>query len=195
MPSPLIRALLLREVALQLEGLPVPRIPVSFIMGGEAIDVAPLVKTAIQSIDATLLRRSIHDSFKLTALPKSSPNKRVPQEAVYQSELERIFRSWLPSSVPVVPQMNAGGRKRCDIVIVPDDRHRILLEIVASTPLSVIEEHFTYARSPLILLHTLIYNSRAREYGQYLAINDLWMLHFTIKEEDDAFPYPYPDAQ
>jgi len=66
----------------------------------------------------------------------------IPQEAVYQSELERILRSWLPLEVIVLPQSNAGGRKRCGVIVIPHEKHKILFELVATAPIPDIVEHF-----------------------------------------------------
>jgi len=176
-PSPLLRSLLSREVVMKLEGLPLPRIPPPFIMNGLALDVVPLLKTALAVFNADLLRSAVRESFKISLLPGMT-HLQVPQEAVYQSELERILRSWLPSSVPVIPQSNAGGRKRTDLIIAPSEKHRIVLELVASSPLESVTEHF----------------QRAKEYGQQLNAKYVWVVHFTLKEEDTKFKYPYPES-
>jgi len=39
----------------------------------------------------------------------------------------------------------------------------------------------------LICLHR-----RARDYGQNLGINEVWVVHFTIQKESDDFRYPFP---
>ncbi len=38
-----------------------------------------------------------------------------------------------------------------------------------------------------------ISNRRAREYGQYLDIQEVWVVHFTLKKEGTDFRYPFPD--
>ncbi len=100
--------------------------------------------------------------------------KKVPQEAAYQAELERILRCWLPRDVSVITQHNVGGRKRCGIVIAPSRDRRIVIEIVVSETATVIEEHF----------------SRAREYADYLNASECWVLHIST---DDTFKCPSPD--
>ncbi len=125
------------------EGATTPRIPPPFDSMGTGLDVVSLLKTTISSIDPLFMRNAIRSSFKRAPLPGFRSVK-VPQEAVYQSELERILRTWLPADVKVIPQSNAGGRKRSDIILVPDEEHKILLELVASQPIADIIDHFGY---------------------------------------------------
>lgn len=149
------------------------------------------MKAVLAAFRPTVMRNAIGESFKISHLPGQA-NIQVPQEAAYQSELERVFLSWLPNWVSCTPQFNAGGRRRCDIVITPSIFHRLLLEIVASEPIANIQEHFLYALHGLSLQNLKV-NSRAKEYGQYLQAKEIWVVHFTLKGEDTAFQYPYPD--
>ena len=195
-PSPIIRSLIWTQVATTIEGAPIPRVPPPFIVNGAALDVVSLLKTSLLAFDPSLFRNAIGASYKMASLP-GLQDVPVPQEAVYQSELQRILRSWLPARVAVLPQANAGSLYCCDIVIVPHENHKILLELVASAPLADIKEHFRYGFFifPCICFNLLsLVCSRAREYGKSLGIKEVWVVHFTLKEGADDFPYPFPDA-
>lgn len=115
--------------------------PPPFNASGAGLDVTSLLKTAFTAFDASYFRDAIGVSYKMASLPglRDVP---VPQEAVYQSELQRVLRSWLPSRVAVLPQSNAGGWKRCAIIVIPHETHKILLELVASAPIADIIEHY-----------------------------------------------------
>ncbi len=116
-------------------------VPPPFISAGTGLDTLSLLKTSLSALDPTFFRNALRESYKKAALP-GLMDVQVPQEAVYQSELERILRTWLPSSVTVTPQSNAGGRKRSDIIIVPSENHKILLELVATAPATNVNKHF-----------------------------------------------------
>lgn len=131
MPSPLIRTLLQTKV-LSLDRLHrFPVEPPPFIERGQSLDVLSLLKSAISVISPQVIRDAVGQSFKIANLP-GFPADAVPQEAVYESELNSILRRWLPSFVLVLPQVNTGGNSRCDIILSPAPTNRILLELVAS---------------------------------------------------------------
>ncbi len=138
-----MRSLLWARISSAFDSAPTPQIPPPFDSMGTGLAVVPLLRTTLASIDPLFMRNAIRSSFKRAVLPGFRRVK-VPQEAVYQSELERILRSWLPADVKVIPQSNAGGRKRSDIILVPDEEHKILLELVASQPIADIINHFGY---------------------------------------------------
>jgi len=125
--------------------------PPPFTSGGFGLDVLRLLETSLKALDASYLRNATRRSFKRAALP-GLQGVLVPQEAVYQSELERILRSWLPSEVVVLPQSNAGGRKRSDLIVVPSESTMILLELVASGSIPDIVDHFEYGKLLFYLL-------------------------------------------
>eukprot|EP01128_Nolandella_sp_AFSM9_P007600 TRINITY_DN421_c0_g1_i1.p1 TRINITY_DN421_c0_g1~~TRINITY_DN421_c0_g1_i1.p1 ORF type:complete len:618 (+),score=126.91 TRINITY_DN421_c0_g1_i1:76-1929(+) len=173
-PSPLIRSILAQEVVKEMEGLPVPTEPVPFTPDG-ALRVLPLLKTVVSHFNKLLLQSSVRESFKICQLAGLN-GEYVPQEAVYQSEMERVLASWLPSSASVIPQYHTGGRSRCDLVLIPSPKHRLVLELVASSTIQDIEEHF----------------SRALAYANVIGAPHCWVVHFTVKEESENFVYPYP---
>eukprot|EP01128_Nolandella_sp_AFSM9_P007604 TRINITY_DN421_c0_g1_i5.p1 TRINITY_DN421_c0_g1~~TRINITY_DN421_c0_g1_i5.p1 ORF type:complete len:618 (+),score=132.83 TRINITY_DN421_c0_g1_i5:76-1929(+) len=173
-PSPLIRSILSQEVVKEMEGLPVPTEPVPFTPDG-ALRVLPLLKTVVSHFNKLLLQSSVRESFKICQLAGLN-GEYVPQEAVYQSEMERVLASWLPSSASVIPQYHTGGRSRCDLVLIPSPKHRLVLELVASSTIQDIEEHF----------------SRALAYANVIGAPHCWVVHFTVKEESENFVYPYP---
>lgn len=160
------------------------------------MDTLSLLKASLCALDPTFFRNALRESYKKAAIP-GLMDVQVPQEAVYQSELERILRTWLPSSVAVTPQSNAGGRKRSDIIIVPSENHKILLELVATAPAANINEHFVSVTfcycCPFQKYALTFFFRRASEYGQYLGIKDVWVVHFTLKKNSDGFRYPFPD--
>jgi hypothetical protein len=153
-------------VVRKLTGRPLPSIPPP--LRGDFLDVEELLKTSLLSFDESFVTNTVRSSFKIFH------DEKVPQEAAYQAELERILRCWLPQGISVITQHNVGGRKRCDIVITPSRDERIVLELVVSESAKVIEEHFV----------------RAREYADVLNAKECWVLHIST---DATFKCPSPD--
>ena len=106
-----------------------------------------MMKLVLPCFNPQFMFRARRESYKMSHVP-GFPVTQVPQEAAYQTELERILTTWL-AGVPVIPQQNAGGRKRCDLVVTPSQQHRIVLELVASDTIDSIKEHFTCALSSI----------------------------------------------
>ena len=142
-----------------------PNIPPPSV--GKSLDMKSLLKTSLLSFDGLFVQSSVRSSFKMYQ------NEAVPQEAAYQAELERILRNWLPENVEIVSQHNVGGRRRCDIVVIPSQDDRIVVEIVVSETVNAIKEHFV----------------RAREYADILDSKECWVLHITT---DSLFNCPAP---
>jgi hypothetical protein len=166
-PSPLIKSLLFDRVVSRMKGRPVPKIPVPYDDGG-FLKVGSLLKTSLQHFDRNFVRDSMRSSFKMVY------RKKVPQEAAYHAELQRILGSWLLGDVGVISEHNITGRKRCDIVLVPSPDQRIVVEIVVSETVQNIEEHFL----------------RAREYADILEAKECWVLHITT---NPSFNCPVPE--
>lgn len=131
-----------------MEGLPVPTEPVPFAPD-RALRVQPLLKTMVSHFNKLLLQ-SAFESCKICQLP-GLQGYYVPQEAVYQSEMGRVLASWLPSSTAIIPQYHTKGRSRCGLVLVPSPKHRVVLDLVASSTVQDVEEHFRY----LVLFSTV----------------------------------------
>jgi hypothetical protein len=164
-PSPLIRSLLFDRVVQKLTGRPIPSIPPPLTR--DYLDIEKLLKTALLSFDESFVVDTVGSSYKIFG------NQKVPQEAAYQAELERILRNWLPSRVKISTQHNVGRRKRCDLVITLSDS-RFVIEIVASDSVKAVKKHYIWAR----------------EYADILNAKECWVLHLTT---DPSFDYPFPD--
>jgi len=54
--------------------------------------------------------------------------------------------------------------------------HKILIEIVVNTYISDITDHF---------------NTELRQ-GKLLGADEIWVVHFTVREHDESFIYPWP---
>lgn len=106
-----------------------------------------------------------------------SRDQLVPQEAVYHTEMYGILRSWLPNDVVISTQVNIAstGAQRCDMAIDISPNHKILLECVANEPIKSIEEH----------------SESATTYAKLLNAQEVWVIHFTVKERSEQFEYPW----
>jgi len=101
----------------------------------------------------------------------------VPQEAVYHTELYRILRAWLPDDVSISSEVNVkeSGRDRCDLGVQVTKTYKILLEIVANEPIEGVKKKFEQMKKYVELVHP----------------QEAWVIHFTIKQENDTFQYPW----
>lgn len=181
-PSPLVHKLLLERVVITDKRRTIPKKQIPYINEGTSVDVADLIESAVACIDPMAIQRAFRASFKRSRIPGLKRDFPVPQESVYQQELFSILRQWFSDEVEIDTQVNlpsGDSNSRCDMIIEPSIVSRIVVELVANAPVSVIKEHY----------------SRAIEYGKHLNATEVWVIHFTIKEEGEDFQYPWPEGE
>lgn len=81
---------------------------------------------------------------------------------------------------------------RCDLIVTPSPEHRLILELVASSTIHDIEEHFRL--SFFVTSCPLLQSSHALDNVNVIGASHCWVIHFTLKEESKEFVYPYPPA-
>ncbi len=180
-PSPKVHRLLLERVLTADKRAKIPTEAVPFItsMHGATIDVQKLITLTIACIEPSIIQAAFHRAYKKSRLPGMKRDSIVPQEAVYHAELFAILRDWLPSNVTLLTQVNLpllASNSRCNLFMEVSPSSRIVIGLVANAPISIIEEHYDHAL----------------EYGKHLDATEVWVLHFTLKEEGDDFHYPVP---
>lgn len=176
-PSPLVHQLLLERVA-SVDRHPAPPLPVPFCYTskGQPIDTVTMLSHAIEYINPAVIQSAYRISCKKSRMP-GSRDQLVPQEAVYHTEMYSVLRSWLPNDVVISTQVNVAntGGQRCDMAVDVSPNYKILLEFVANEPIKSIQEHI----------------ERARIYATLLNAQEVWVIHFTVKEQSEEFKYPW----
>lgn len=107
------------------------------------------------------------------------PDRKVPHEYYYQSQLASIICAWLPENWQFFPDVRKDvDRKRIDFVVeyVEDPENvRFVLELEASSSDAELVEHYT----------------RAKMYGQMIGAGHVWVVHFSaVTLEADNLPKP-----
>ena len=141
-------------------------------------DTLKILQTAIQFFDKGIISNGFIRSFKSSGELRvdGELKKRVPQERVYDSELNRVLVNWLVrnNGLEVTGQWHmvehhANKDKYIDtysdIVITAKDQ-RIVLELLATATRRELNEHF----------------KRVLEYAEKLSADDIWIVHFTCED-------------
>lgn len=147
------------------------------VKDGDSLDTLKILQTAIQFFDKNIISNAFIRSFKNSGelYVGGEKRKRVPQERVYDTELNRILVNWLVKNngLGVTGQWHLIERhvnKRdthsySDMVISAKDQ-RIILELLATATKRDLNDHF----------------KRVLEYAEKLSADDIWIVHFTCED-------------
>jgi len=145
-------------------------------------------------MDPDFFQTAIRTSPKQSLEPGMG-SMNVPQEEAYQYEMARILRTWLPSPAVVILLSNFGERKGTEILIEIGPR-KYLFELVASQPIPDLIEIFAYTFTSKSFRSSRLkwcFVSRAPVCTHIVDVHQHWIIHFTLKQEDDDYRYPFPD--
>jgi hypothetical protein len=174
MRAPLIRSLLINKI-LPLERHPRPTEHVPLDKSGMLI-MEKVVEMALQYFDRRIVRNELLQ--KKSSAPHS-PSAFAAQEDVYQTELLSVFKSWFGADIDVLSQPIAviegdqkRGRPRHSDIVIARKLQRVLLELVAHTGFTDVEEHVR----------------RAERDALVLGASEAWVLHFTTGDFGQEWP-------
>jgi len=159
------------------------------------MDVIAMLKIALPYFDSRLMQLARIGSFKLSEI--AHKGQQVPQEAVYQSELQTVLQSWLvgwtlipQASIPglesnptTINSVKLTNRSRCDLVLsnASDliNGERIVFELGATLSRKEVAEHC----------------KRVVAYGSMLKATSVYVIHFTAFNDTEYEYYEQLTAQ
>ncbi|PKY30009.1 hypothetical protein RhiirB3_392248 [Rhizophagus irregularis] len=130
----------------------------------------------MSKLDENRRLTSLTWSFKVasTLYVDGKKEKQVPQENVYNTELNRILVNWLVKNngFEVTGQwhmVESHAKKHVHTysdIVITTKRQRIVLELLATATKKDLDEHF----------------ERVLEYAEKLSADDIWIVHFTCED-------------
>ncbi|PKY53660.1 hypothetical protein RhiirA4_499407 [Rhizophagus irregularis] len=139
----------------------------------DTLDILKILQTAIQFFDKDIISNAFIRSFKVasTLYVDGQKEKQVPQENVYDTELNRILVNWL-NIFEVTGQwhmVKSHAKKHVHTysdIVITTKRQRIVLELLATATKEDLDEHF----------------ERVLKYAEKLSADDIWIVHFTCED-------------
>jgi len=138
----------------------------------EALDVMATLVESLKFFDKDLIRLAVSRSYKISPVNiPGSPNRHVPRESVYDTELMRILSNWLQAGHgwTVTSQWHLKNdlnqHRHPDIVLKKQNHPTVVLELLASEDQRAIQSHI----------------EKTPEYMSLLAADEAWVVHFTCQ--------------
>jgi hypothetical protein len=171
MASPLIDGLI-RTTVIPHKFPNAPSTVPAFQDSGDSLHVLNVLIECLKFFDKELMRMAPNRSYKSSTIAISGfPERQVPRESVYDTELMRILTNWLGHEFgwTVTGQyhlVNEDGRHRYSDIILRKNAKRIVLELLATGDRSFVRKHIN--KTP-----------------EYMALNradQAWVIHFTCEK-------------
>jgi hypothetical protein len=145
------------------------------------LDIIGILKMAVQHFDKEIIYRAFDRSFKTAHVcVKGQKGILVPQESVYDTELNRILINWIAKQIgsEVTGQWHivehCTGKKdkhTYSDIVIKTLKQTIVLELLATATEKELDGHFV----------------KVLDYAEELSANEMWIVHFTC--EDYITPY------
>ncbi|RIA95495.1 hypothetical protein C1645_802961 [Glomus cerebriforme] len=143
----------------------------------DSLDTLKILQMAIQFFDKDIISNAFIRSFKIAKdlYVDGEKNKRVPQEKIYDTELNRILVNWLVKNngLEVTGQWhlveshaNKPDSHAYSNIVITMEYQRIVFELLATASKKDINEHA----------------ERVLKYAKRLSADDIWIVHFTCED-------------